>query len=51
MKRPYLGTMLFLTGMYGLWNLMAGTNGFYLPYILRTVGDQSQAMSAARQRG
>jgi MFS transporter, SP family, inositol transporter len=43
--------MLFLTGMYGLWNLMAGTNGFYLPYILRTVGDQSQAMSVALQAG
>ncbi len=51
LKRPYLGTMLFLTGMYGLWNLMAGTNGFYLPYILRTVGDQSQAMSVALQAG
>ena len=51
MKRPYLGAMLFLIGMYGLWNLMAGTNGFYLPYILRTVGDQSQAMSVALQAG
>jgi MFS transporter, SP family, inositol transporter len=51
LKRPYLGAMLFLTGMYGLWNLMAGTNGFYLPYILRTVGDQSQAMSVALQAG
>jgi inositol transporter-like SP family MFS transporter len=50
-KRPYLGAMLFLIGMYGLWNLMAGTNGFYLPYILRTVGDQSQAMSVALQAG
>ena len=48
-RRPYLGTMLFLTGMYGLWNLMAGTNGFYLPYILRTVGDQGQAMSVGLQ--
>jgi MFS transporter, SP family, inositol transporter len=51
MQRPFLGAMLFLTGMYGLWNLMAGTNGFYLPYILRTVGDQSQAMSVALQAG
>lgn len=50
-QRPYLGAMLFLTGMYGLWNLMAGTNGFYLPYILRTVGDQGQAMSVALQAG
>jgi MFS transporter, SP family, inositol transporter len=51
MQRPFLGSMLFLVGMYGLWNLMAGTNGFYLPYILRTVGDQSQAMSVALQAG
>ena len=51
MQRPFLGAMLFLTGMYGLWNLMAGTNGFYLPYILRTVGDQGQAMSVALQAG
>ena len=35
--------------MYGFWNLMAGTNGFYLPYILRTVGNQSQAMSVGLQ--
>jgi inositol transporter-like SP family MFS transporter len=51
MRRPYIGAILFLTGMYGLWNLMAGTNGFYLPFILRTVGDQSQAMSVALQAG
>jgi inositol transporter-like SP family MFS transporter len=51
MQRPFLGSMLFLVGMYGLWNLMAGTNGFYLPYILRTVGDQGQAMSVALQAG
>jgi inositol transporter-like SP family MFS transporter len=51
MQRPFLGSMLFLVGMYGLWNLMAGTNGFYLPYILRTVGEQSQGMSVALQAG
>jgi inositol transporter-like SP family MFS transporter len=28
--------------MYVFWNLWAGTNGFFLPYILRTVGNQSQ---------
>jgi len=48
-QRRFLGPIAFLTGMYGLWNLMAGTNGFYLPYILRTVGSQSQAMSVALQ--
>jgi inositol transporter-like SP family MFS transporter len=39
----------FLTGMYGFWNLWAGTNGFFFPYILRTVGSQSQAMSVGLQ--
>jgi MFS transporter, SP family, inositol transporter len=47
--RPLIRPLLFLTGMYGFWNLMAGTNGFYLPYILRTVGNQSQAMSVGLQ--
>src|SRR6201999_3011028 len=50
-SRPFLGSMLFLAGMYGFWNLMAGTNGFYLPYILRTVGNQSQGMSVGLQAG
>jgi len=45
----HLRAMLFLTGMYGIWNLFAGTNGFFLPYILRTVGSQSQAVSVALQ--
>jgi inositol transporter-like SP family MFS transporter len=42
-------SMAFLVGMYGIWNLWAGTNGFFFPYILRTVGAQSQAMSVAMQ--
>ena len=49
MRPPWIGPIAFLTGMYGLWNLMAGTNGFYLPYILRTVGEQGQAMSVGLQ--
>jgi MFS transporter, SP family, inositol transporter len=48
-RSVHLRPLLFLTGMYGLWNLMAGTNGFYLPYILRTVGAQSQAMAVGLQ--
>jgi inositol transporter-like SP family MFS transporter len=48
-NRRFLGPLAFLTGMYGLWNLMAGTNGFYLPFILRTVGSQGQAMSVGLQ--
>jgi inositol transporter-like SP family MFS transporter len=45
----HLKAMLFLVAMYGLWNLWAGTNGFFFPYILRTVGSQTQAMSVALQ--
>ncbi|MGW8375957.1 MFS transporter [Streptomyces sp. ODS28] len=33
------------TGVYLFWNLMAGTNGFYQPYLLKTFGSQSDAMS------
>jgi inositol transporter-like SP family MFS transporter len=47
----YLKSILFLAGMYGFWNLWAGTNGFFFPFILRTVGDQSQGMSVALQAG
>lgn len=32
---PYLGSVLFLAGMYGLWNLWAGYNGFFTPYLIR----------------
>lgn len=45
----YLGSMAFLVGMYLFWNLWAGTNGFFFPYILRTVGSQTQAMSVTLQ--
>src|SRR5258708_3891847 len=43
--------MLFLISMYGIWNLWAGTNGFFFPYILRTVGAESQAARVAMQAG
>jgi MFS transporter, SP family, inositol transporter len=48
-KGPYLVSILGLVGMYGFWNLWAGTNGFFFPYILQTVGDASQATSTAIQ--
>jgi MFS transporter, SP family, inositol transporter len=51
LQPQHLKSMAFLVGMYGLWNLWAGTNGFFFPYILRTVGDQSQQMSVALQAG
>jgi MFS transporter, SP family, inositol transporter len=47
--RRNLKAMLFLVAMYGIWNLWAGTNGFFFPYILRTVGSESQASSVAMQ--
>jgi MFS transporter, SP family, inositol transporter len=47
--RQHIRSMAFLAGMYLFWNLWAGTNGFFFPYILRTVGNQSQAMSVAIQ--
>lgn len=49
--RQHIGSIAFLAGMYGIWNLWAGTNGFFFPYILRTVGDQSQATAVAVQAG
>lgn len=48
-KGPHLYSILGLVGMYGFWNLWAGTNGFFFPYILRTVGNASQATSIAVQ--
>ena len=47
--RQHIGSMAFLAGTYLFWNLWAGTNGFFFPYILSTVGDQSQATSVAVQ--
>ncbi len=49
LKRKHLKSMLFLVSMYGTWNLWAGTNGFFLPYILHTVGAQTQSASIAFQ--
>ena len=39
--------MLFTATVYLFWNLAAGTFGVFLPYILRTLGAQSQAASVA----
>ncbi|WP_051344237.1 MFS transporter [Alicyclobacillus herbarius] len=41
----HIGALVFLISMYGLWNLNAGTQGFFSPYILQTVGGESHAMS------
>ena len=50
-SRGHLRSVGFLVAMYGLWNLWAGTNGFFFPYILRTVGAQTQGASVALQAG
>jgi inositol transporter-like SP family MFS transporter len=34
-KPAYLGSMLFLAAMYGFWNLWAGYNGFFTPYLIK----------------
>jgi inositol transporter-like SP family MFS transporter len=39
--RRNLGAMAFLIAFYGIWNLYAGTNGFYFQYMLTTVGAQT----------
>lgn len=49
LRGPYLKSILGLVGIYGFWNLWAGTNGFFFPYILRTVGAATQAESVAIQ--
>jgi inositol transporter-like SP family MFS transporter len=48
-KSKYLKSILGLVGMYGFWNLWAGTNGFFFPYILKTVGAATQAEGIAIQ--
>jgi inositol transporter-like SP family MFS transporter len=49
LQPQYVRSMAYLLAMYGLWNLWAGTNGFFFPYILRTVGKQTQAVSVGLQ--
>jgi MFS transporter, SP family, inositol transporter len=44
---PTLSAILFPTIVYLFWHLAAGTFGVFLPYILRTLGAQSQAASVA----
>jgi MFS transporter, SP family, inositol transporter len=48
-KGKYLTSVLGLVGMYGFWNLWAGTNGFFFPYILKTVGAATQFEAVAIQ--
>lgn len=48
-KGVNLKSIIFLVIMYGVWNLVAGTGGFFLPYILQNFGSQSQATSVGLQ--
>lgn len=45
--RRNFGALAFLIGFYGIWNLYAGSNGFYFQYMLTTVGSQSLLSSHA----
>lgn len=44
-------TVLFLCGVYSIWNLCASTWGFFMPYIFEHVGNLSNATSNALQVG
>jgi len=48
-RGQHLLSILGLVGMYGFWNLWAGTNGFFFPYILQTVGAATQAQAVSIQ--
>ncbi|WP_235302677.1 MFS transporter [Sphingopyxis sp. MWB1] len=48
-RRPYLVSILALVGIYGFWNLWAGTNGLFFPYLMETLGVATRAQSIALQ--
>lgn len=48
-KGPYLISILGLVGIYGFWNLWAGTNGLFFPYLMETLGVATRAESIALQ--
>ena len=41
-RRRHVRALSFLILMYGVWNLVAGTYGFFFPYILEAVGNTSE---------
>ncbi|MCB2076809.1 MAG: MFS transporter [Novosphingobium sp.] len=45
----YLVSILGLVGIYGFWNLWAGTNGLFFPYLMETLGVATHAQSIALQ--
>jgi inositol transporter-like SP family MFS transporter len=42
---PNLRALLYTGGIYLFWNLAAGTNGIFTPYMVKTLGAGSQATS------
>ena len=45
LRRSASTPLLLLTSMYRLWNAAVGTASFFSPYIMRTVGAQTQTQS------
>ncbi len=48
-RSTHVRALAFLILMYGVWNLVAGTYGFFFPYILQAVGSTSDRASYALQ--
>jgi len=48
-KGSYLISILGLVGIYGFWNLWAGTNGLFFPYLMETLGVATRSESIALQ--
>ena len=48
-SRRNVGALVFLVLIYGVWNLVAGTYGFFFPYILNAVGSTTPRTTYALQ--
>ncbi|MDQ0929882.1 inositol transporter-like SP family MFS transporter [Bacillus atrophaeus] len=51
LKPTFLKKILFLMGVYLIWNLAAGVMGFFMPYIYQQVGGVSANMANMLQMG
>lgn len=47
LRGAHLRALLFTGGIYLFWNLAAGTNGIFTPYMVKSLGAGSQATSVA----
>ncbi|MFC6063786.1 MFS transporter [Streptomyces ochraceiscleroticus] len=47
LRGAHLRALLFTGGIYLFWNLAAGTNGIFTPYMVQSLGAGSQATSVA----